>query len=90
MKFSKFLTSLKAAQSSAANQCIFTAIVPAFNAVHTAKTPTDLRDWLQCYSKDVTVILITPALVTTEARAMKHYFDDAWKEIQTIEENLVS
>lgn len=90
MNCSKFLTAVKTAQHDAKTKIIFSAIIPAFNKVHTAKTPSELREWLNCYSTDVTVILITPALIPSEQTAMQHFFRDTLKEIEAIENELTS
>lgn len=90
MNCSKFLTAVKTAQTDAKERIIFSAIIPAFNKVHTAKTPSELKEWLNCYSKDVTIILITPALIPSEQQAMTHYFRETIKEIEEAEQMLLN
>lgn len=89
MNSTKFIKALVNAQHDAKAKIIFTAIIPAFNKVHTAKTPSELREWLNCYAADVTVILITPALIPTQKNALNHLFRDTLKEIEQAEQNLL-
>ena len=81
MHRTKFVNAVKTAQHDARAKCIFTAIVPSFNKVHTAKTPSELREWLMCYAVDVTVIIFTPALVTPTARADQIMLSERLKEL---------
>lgn len=81
MQMTKFVSAVKIAQHDAKAKSIFTAIIPSYNKVHTAKTPSELRDWLMCYSIDVTVILFTPALVTPAHRADMFLLTERLKEL---------